>query len=180
MKRILALSLGLLILSISGIASAGQESGLYIGGSIGSSSLEFSKGSVDFSDDDFGYKIFGGFNFGVIPLIDLGVEGSYVDFGDASDAQIFDYKIGISAWDFFGVGAVNLGPIGLFGKVGQVWWKSDSGILQDVLDKSGNDMAYGIGLRFQLGRIAIRGEYEIFDTDLIDIGYASAGVSLTF
>jgi len=180
MKRFLALSLGLLILSVSGTASAGQKSGLYFGGAVGSASLELSRGSVDFSDDDFGYKIFGGYNFGIIPLIDVGVEGSYVDFGEASDAQIFDYKVGVTAWDFFGVGAVNLGPIGLFGKVGQVWWKSDSGILQNVMDKSGSDIAYGIGLRFQLGAIAIRAEYEIFDIDMIDIGYASIGASVTF
>jgi len=179
-KKLLALSFGLLILSVSGIASAGQESGLYLGGAIGSAGLDFSVGTVGFDDDDFGYKIFGGYNFGIIPLIDLGVEGSYVDFGEASNAQIFDYNIGVTGWDLFGVGAVNLGPIGLFGKVGQVWWKSDSNILQAVLDKSGNDMAYGIGLRFQLGSIAIRGEYEIFDIDVVDIGYASLGASWTF
>jgi len=180
MKNFFALSCLILILSISVTASAGQDSGLYLGGSIGSSGLNFSTQGAHFDDNDFGFKIFTGFNFGIIPLIDLGVEGSYVDFGKASSAQILNTDIGITAWDLFGVGAVNLGPIGIFGKVGQAWWNSDSNILQSVLDKSGNDMAYGIGLRFQLGSLAIRAEYERFDIELADVDYISAGVSWTF
>jgi len=180
MKKLSALICGVLILSLCGFASAGQESGFYLGGSLGSANIDVSKDSYKFDDDDLGYKIIAGFNFGIIPLIDLGVEGSYVDFGKASSAQILNQDVGVTAWDLFGVGAVNLGPFGIFGKVGQVWWESDSKVLQSVLDKSGNDMAYGIGLRFQLGSLAIRAEYELFDIDVANVDYVSAGVSWTF
>lgn len=180
MKKLLTIICGILILSMSGVASAGQESGFYLGGSLGSATIDVSKDSFNFDDDDLGYKIFAGYNFGIIPLIDLGIEGSYVDFGEASSVQILNQDVGVTGWDLFGVGAVNLGPIGVFGKVGQIWWSSDSDVFQAILDKSGNDMAYGIGLRFQLGSLAFRAEYELFDIDVADVDYISAGVSWTF
>jgi outer membrane immunogenic protein len=180
MKRLLGLSCLVLVLSMSGVAYAGQKTGLYLGGSIGESSLDIAAGAINFTDHDYGYKVFAGYNFGVIPLIDLGVEGSYVNFGKASSAQILNQNIGVTAWDLFGVAAVNLGPSGLFGKVGQAWWHSDTGIPLAVLDNSGSDMVYGIGLRFQLGSIALRVEYERFNLNVADINYGSAGASWTF
>ena len=68
----------------------------------------------------------------------------------------------------------------MFGKVGQIWWDSDSDAIQDVLDDSGGDMAYGIGVRFQIGSIALRAEYELFYLDIVDVGYVSVGASWTF
>ena len=180
MKYFLALFCANLILTLSGTAIAGQESGIYLGGSLGWSGLDVSEEGVDFDDDDYGYKIFAGYNFGIIPLIDVGVEGSYVDFGEASSVQIQNQDVGVTAWDLFGVGCVNLGPVGLFGKVGYAWWNSDSDVFQGILDKSGNDMVYGVGLRFQIGSIAVRAEYELFDTDAVDIDYVSVGASWTF
>jgi len=64
--------------------------------------------------------------------------------------------------------------------VGNIWWKSDSDYLQSILDTSGNDVAYGLGLLFQLGSLALRAEYEIFDIDVAKVDYISAGVSWTF
>ena len=180
MKTFTALVCGLTLLSISGLATAGKESGLYIGGSLGQAMLDISVDDVDFDDDDMGYKIFAGYNFGVIPLIDLAVEGSYVDFGEASSREISNRDVGITGWDVFGLACVNLGPIGVFGKVGQIWWDSDSDAAQDELDDSGGDMAYGIGVRFQIGSIALRAEYELFYLDTVDVGYVSVGAAWTF
>lgn len=178
MKKFTVLALCIALLSIAGVASAGKETGPYIGGSLGWSAIDVSSGSVDFNDDDLGYKIFGGYNFGIIPLLDLAVEGSYVSFGKASSAQIAKQDLETTGWDLFGLAALNLGPVGVFGKVGQIWWSSDSNIPQ--LDDSGNDMAYGIGLRFQIGSLGIRGEYEYFDLKGANVGMLSAGVSWTF
>ena len=182
MKKLFAVICGIAVLSMTGVAFSGQESGFYLGGSLGSSKLNFD-GNVDFDgfdDDDLGWKIFTGFNFGIIPLIDLGIEGSYVDFGEASSIQINNYNVGVTGWDLFGVGAVNLGPVGVFGKVGQVWWDSKSGILHDILERSGSDMAYGLGVRIQFGSLSLRGEYERFDIEVADIDYISVGLSWTF
>lgn len=180
-KKILtALVCGLALLAIPGMAIAGAKSGPYIGASVGQASLNFSKGIVDFDDDDTAYKIFAGYNFGVVPLVDLGVEGSYVNFGEASDIEIFDEDVGVTGWDVFGVAGLKLGPFGLFGKIGAIYWDSKSDVIQDVLDDSGTDMAYGIGARFQIGPISVRAEYELFDIDIVDIGYYSVGAAWTF
>jgi hypothetical protein len=180
MKSIAVLSLGLLVLSISRPAAGGKDSGLYVGGAVGTAKINITEGIADFDDNDLGYKIFAGYNFGVIPLIDVAVEGSYVDFGSASDAQILNQDVGFSAWDVFGVGTVNLGPVGVFGKLGAAWWRSDSDILQGILDDSGYDIVYGIGARVQLGSFAIRAEYERFDIEIANIDYVSVGGSYTF
>jgi outer membrane immunogenic protein len=43
---------------------------------IGYATTGVSEGQYNFDDDDIGFKIFGGYNFGFIPLLDLAVEGS--------------------------------------------------------------------------------------------------------
>lgn len=178
MKKITVLVIIIALLSITGTATAGKDTGPYIGGSLGLTFIDVSADDYDYDDDDFGYKIFGGYNFGIIPLLDLAVEGSYVDFGDISSSGIDKFDVGVTGFDIFGLAALNLGPIGVFGKMGQVWWSRDSNV--SIIDDSGNDMAYGIGLRFQIGSIAIRGEYEYFDLDGSEIGLLSAGASWTF
>ncbi len=178
MKKITVFILCLALMSIAGVANAGKETGPYLGGSIGMASTDVSSGVYDFNDDDFAFKIFGGYNFGIIPLLDLAVEGSYVDFGSASSGGIINQSVDTTGWDVYGLAALNLGPFGIFGKVGQIWWNSDSSI--SPLDSNGNDMAYGIGARFQIGSIGIRAEYEYFDLSDSELGLLSAGVSYTF
>lgn len=180
MKKIKVLILSLIILSISGLATAGQESGPYLGGSLGYTTLDFVGETVNFNDNDQGYKIFAGYNFGLIPMLDFAIEGSYVDFGKASAVVIDDLDVGITAWDAFGLACFNMGPIGIFGKVGQVWWESEASIITDLLKESSSDMAYGIGVRFQFGSLAVRAEYEIFNIDIADVDYFSVGASWTF
>jgi hypothetical protein len=48
------------------------------------------------------------------------------------------------------------------------------------LDDSGSDPAYGAGVRFQLGSLALRAEYEVFDIDVAEIEYVSVGAAWTF
>jgi hypothetical protein len=175
MKKVMVMAMCLVLLLITGTASAGNKTGPFVGGSLGYASTDVSGGQYNFDDSDVGFKIFGGYNFGIIPLLDLAVEGSYVNFGEASSSGI---EVDVSGLDIFGLAALNLGPFGVFGKVGQIWWKSDSNI--NALDDSGLDMAYGVGVRFQMGSFGIRGEYEYFTLDYVDVGMLSAGVSWTF
>lgn len=180
MKRLMTAGCSAALLLMSGIAYAGADSGLYLGGSLGTTSVDVDTGTANFDEEDSGYKIFAGYNFGLFPLIDLAVEGSYVDFGEVSSAQIGNADVGISGWDAFGLAGFNLGPIGLFGKMGMMAWESESDAVQKGLDDSGSDPAYGVGARFQLGSVSLRAEYEIFETDAADIDYFSVGAAWTF
>ena len=186
MKKLTVLVFTLFFLSISSLAMAGKDSGFYIGGSLGSTSLEVAIDDVsegfNLDDDDMGYKIFAGYNFGLIPMFDLAVEGSYVDFGEISTPlpeSLVDLEMGLTAFDLFGVASYNIGPFGIFGKLGHAWWDADFNFAG--MDDSSSDMAYGIGLRFQFSSLAVRAEYEMFDIEGdVDLDFFSVGLSWTF
>ena len=136
--KALLIASSVLATSIPTIASAGADSGFYIGGGAGES---------DASETDTAYKAFGGFNFGVIPLIDLAVEASYVDMGTAAD---------ITAINAFGLGGLSFGPFGVFVKAGVAE-------IDTKLGSSETEGVYGVGARFQFGSLAVRAEYEEYD-----------------
>ena len=172
----------------SSASIAGSDSGFYIGGSVGQATVEFqdqtSTGETfDFSESDSAYKIFGGYNFGIIPLIDLAVEGSYVDLGEASTTLSTGATAGveISGWDAFGLAALTFGPFSVFGKAGVIAWDSDFNIGGVTGSDSGSDPAYGLGAKLQFGSLAARAEIEYFDVgDLDDLFMGSVGLSWTF
>ena len=117
-------------------AFAGAESGLYIGGGLGDSSVK----GTNINESDSSYKLFGGFNFGVIPLIDLAVEASYVDFGTPADVT------GLNA---FGLAGLSFGTFGVFVKAGVIDWDANA--------DSVTDSASGVRARLPFCLLAVRG-----------------------
>jgi opacity protein-like surface antigen len=165
----------------TGTALAGGESGFYMGAGLGQGTIKAdgaSLGGNDFDGNDTAWKAIVGYNFGVVPLIDLAVEGSYVDFGKPDDGGA---EVELTGWDAFGLVGVNLGPVGLFAKAGMFMWDSDikaSGISDANSD---TDAAYGVGARFQLFSITGRVEFEYFDVGEVDDAYLiSASALYTF
>ena len=182
---------GLVVMPLNAVRAA--DSGFYLGGSIGQASIEVA-GDVDldvpdFDENDFAWKVFGGYNFGLGP-IDLGVEGGYVDFGSPSQAfpvpVLLNVDIDLTGFSLWGVAALDLGLIDVFGKLGAIAWDgeavasvSDLGSLGE--DDSGTDLGYGIGARFNLGGLSIRGEWERYDLDNIEqVDMFSVGLSFSF
>ena len=167
--------------------TAHADSGLFIGGSVGSAVVSADVpdpgfgNDINFDEDDFAYKIYGGYAFD-LPLIDFGVELGYFDLG-SPNADVLGQNVGIavSGYHAFALAGVNLGPVGLFLKGGMASWDAEL-FVDDLRGKEdGSDPAYGIGLRFTLASIEIRGEYEIYDIDGADDVYmASAGVVWRF
>lgn len=152
-------------------AMAGGESGLYIGGGLGQSTIKAdgaTPGGGDFDGNDTAWKAIVGYNFGVVPLIDLAVEGSYVDMGTPDDGGA---EVELTGWDAFGLVGVNLGPVGLFAKAGLFRWDSDikSNGLSD--SSSDTDAAYGVGARIQILSITGRVEFEYFDVGEVNDAY---------
>ena len=172
-------------------ANAVQD-GWFIGGSIGSAQVEASIDPADlpgnipsppgFDEDDFGYKLYGGYNWVLAKTFGFGVEGGYVNFGGPS-LTILDTKLEVepTALDIFATVGFDIGPVGVFGKVGYAWWDVDVSIGDLTASDDGNDPAYGIGARFNLWSLEIRGEYEIFDvSDVDDVTLWSVGVVWRF
>lgn len=164
------------------------DSGPYIGGSVGSATIQADipdQNLTDvfkFDENDFAWKAFAGFNFD-LPVLNLAIEGGYVDLG-APSGNLFGSQVNLdlNAWDVFGLVGVDLGPVGLFAKAGVVSWDAKATI--DSFGSgsdSGTDPAYGIGARFNLGSLEIRGEYEYFDIESTDDVYMlSAGIVVHF
>lgn len=174
-----------------GLAEA-ADSGFYVGGSIGQSTLKVPSDITDvpdFDEDDTGYKIFAGYNFN-LALFNFGVEGGYTDFGKPSAALDTDTILNIDAdgWSVWGMGGLNFGPLDVFAKVGTISW--DASVSIDGIDPdfdfgsnsdSGTDVGYGLGARLSLGRLSIRGEWEAFDIeDTDDVFLFSLGLAWQF
>lgn len=166
------------------LSYAGSDSGIYVGASLGTAEVDYSDGesNVEFDDSDTGYKFYAGYNFGLIPFLNLAVEGGYMDLGSVEGeiAAVTGNKIEANGWSAYGVGGFDLGPIGLFAKVGYFAWDADFKTFQGDDSDSGTDPAFGLGAKFQLGSFALRAEYEVFDLDEVDIDYISVGAAYTF
>jgi hypothetical protein len=173
-------------LLLSGPAMA--DSGFYMGGSVGNTTLEatlqdpIGGGDFPFDESDFSWKAFGGFNFD-LPVVNLGIEGGYRSLGGPSVTVATEtYGIDITAWDLFGVAGFDLGPLTVFGKLGLISWDADLTISGfDAGSEDDQDTAYGVGASFNLGSFQLRAEYEMFDvSDVEDLYMLSAGFVYTF
>lgn len=171
----------IILLSLSGPGFA--DSGFYAGGSVGSATVSADlESTFTFDENDFAWKAFGGYKFD-LPVIELGIEGGYVDMG-APSASFGGQNFGLdlTGWDVFGLAGVQLGPVGVFAKAGYFKWDADVSIGGTSVDgDDGNDLAYGVGAKFGLGSIELRGEYEYFDVEgANDVYLLSVGLVYSF
>ncbi len=169
-------------------AASAAETGFYIGGNVGNAGVELDFADEgfdlpDFDEDDFAWKVFGGYNFGLAGPIDLGIEGGYVDFG-APSGTVLDVPVEIdpTGWNIFGVGGFELGPVGVFAKLGYVAWDIEAAVADvNVGSDDGSDLAWGVGARFNLASIEVRGEYESYDIEDADrVDMISVGIAFYF
>lgn len=175
-------------LALSPVAQA--DSGPFIGASIGNATVSADipdpvdpifNPDINFDEDDFAWKVYGGFAFD-LPVIDLGVELAYFDLGGPStDVAGESLSIDVSGIAAYGLAGVNLGPVGVFLKYGYAQWDADLSLAGLSASEDGSDPAYGAGLRFTLGSIEVRGEYEVVDVaDADDVYMASLGLVWRF
>jgi hypothetical protein len=176
-----------LLIGLAPLTVAQADSGFYVGGSIGSASIDVSVpdsdiGAFDFDESDTGYKVFLGYNID-LAVFDLAIEGGYVDLG-APSGNVLGMPVGldITGLDAFLLAGFELGPIGIFGKAGVITWDVDAKIdRMNAGGDDGTDPAYGVGLRFSIASFEIRAEYEIFDLESTkDVHMASIGFAVTF
>jgi len=177
------------LLIIAGISSTETraDGGWYVGASTGVSSLSLdvpddNDNLFGFDEDDTAFKIYGGYVVD-LPLIDLGVEAGYVDFGNPSDLLPgFRAEVQASGVNVWGIAGVDVGPIGLFGKLGAIAWDLDgqtTGSINQSFGDSGTDIGYGLGAKFMLFSLEVRAEYERYEIeDTIDM--VSVGVNWVF
>ncbi|MDN3638293.1 porin family protein [Simiduia curdlanivorans] len=166
---------------LSQSALAGSDSGFYLGGSVGSAQLSFDSFDDYIDDSDTGYKFFAGYNFGLLPMVDIALEGSYVDFG-SQYGELFDdtTRFSNTAAQLHLVGGLDLGPVGLFAKAGLSDWETTFTNGDYRAKATGSDPAYGIGAKFQVASFQLRAEYERVKLDDADMDFYSIGAAYTF
>jgi len=174
-----------LLVSFMVFAPAESQAGGYIGGSIGQSYIEIDAGEIDtamFDEEDFGWKAMVGYEFD-FAVITLGIEADYVDFGaPAGDVAGSQIEVEADGFAGFGTAGIDLGPLGVFAKYGVISW--DASVTIDGFDagsEDGTDAAYGVGVKFGLASVEVRGEYEIYDIeDSEDVAMLSVGIVWRF
>ncbi|WP_339074713.1 porin family protein [Teredinibacter turnerae] len=173
-KSALALVIGL----ASTQSFAGSESGIYIGGSIGRASLDTKDTDYDLSEEASSYKVLVGYNFGLLPFLDLAVEADYRSYGEFENNVA---KSELTSIDAYGLVGMNFGLAGVFVKYGYANTDVDSVIGDQDYNESDTSPSYGIGAKASLLDFTFRGEYEYFDLqDTDDLSMVSVGVTYTF
>ena len=190
---IVALSLACLAVAVS--AQAG-DTGLYIGGSVGQSTIKnsarvtdgFNTQKISFDESDTSYRLFGGYM--LLPF--LGVETGYTNFGSPNKSYKntaignVNADVQVDGWDAFVVGNLPLGPVDLFAKAGVLWVNTDAKIKfagSTAGSNSDSDQvgAYGVGAALGFGSFKVRAEYTMYDVSNInDLYMVSAGLTYQF
>jgi len=176
MRRITILICVTLFLGSPLTALAGSKTGLYLGAGVGRMDVRDTADSGDdYSANAAAYKIFGGYNFGKIPLLDLAIEGSYIMTDEMSDeVNGVDVSYEQSSFNALGLVGLSFGPFGIFGKLGAGAWNSDAKVGSQKESDSGTDPIYGAGVRLTLFSITGRLEFEYFDQSDVDNLYMTS------
>ncbi len=165
--------------SLFSLPTLAADNGIYLGASVGQSSVQYDDSSLDFDASATGFKVIAGWRF----LDWLAVEGNYVDLGSGDDTVAGErLESDINGVSLAAVGFVPIGPVDLFAKVGAINWNAD---LQTEsfgrLSDDGTDFTYGVGAQFRVWSLSVRGEYERFDISNADtVDMFSIGVTWTF
>ena len=159
MKRLLIALFALAILSPAVLQAQVKP---FVGASLGASFYDTSIEDVSGDDfkmegEEFAWKIFGG----LTAMKFLGLEGGYVHLGETQNSNdSFTAESKTTGWDLFAVGNLPVGPIGVFGKVGYLWWRADQKIDEAPFEVTGSDFMWGLGAMLKLGGLGIRAEWE--------------------
>ena len=162
MRRMTLPSLAALLMLLIASPAMAVDPGFYLGGSVGGATTEVSDAELSFDENDFAWKIYGGYHF----LQFFAVEAAYRNFGSPS-ADILGSKLQIepTGFDVSALVGVPLGPIYLFGKISALRWDADAKFEGQTESEDGTDVGAGIGLSLDIARIRLRGEVEYFDVE---------------
>jgi OmpA-OmpF porin, OOP family len=178
-----------ILCSFATAASAQSFIGASLGQSdIGSGITKDLITSGAFDGVDTGFKIFSGYMFGP----HFGVEGAYIDLGDARYSGTFagvpvtGGKVEASGYTISALVSYPVSDeVAVFGKLGLFTWEwtasdTTAGRAFETSER-GNDVAFGVGAAYHFGRhFAVRAEWERFKLDDTDADLLSVGIIWRF
>jgi hypothetical protein len=185
MNRVLPTTLGVAAMLAAAGTSFAQSSaaprGFYAGASLTQSRFDDGTFDVDdLDDEDNSWKAIAGFRINDR----FGIEGNYVDFGEASAPGTGvggPFRAEAKAYSLYGVGYIPVPYVDLFVKLGAAQIDADGAAGAVLFEDDATELAYGAGVQWRLNNFALRAEYEKFDTDVIgDLDLISVGFTYTF
>jgi hypothetical protein len=183
-RNILAMTL-MVGASLVGSAAFAQDQdvvkGFYAGGAITQARFDDENFSLDDVDDeDNSWKVIAGYRFHE----NFAAEASYIDFGELSAQQLVgtgSFTAEAKGLSLFAVGLIPVPYVDLFAKIGAAKIDSKTRGLVTNFDDDTTEFAYGAGAQWRWRNLAVRAEYEKFDTDIIgDLDLISLGATYTF
>lgn len=156
-------SLPLLLAVLGLVVPAQADTGFYIGGGVGQSSLEDDPSSFD--ESDTAWKGFAGFKLDFIPVVKAAVEVGYRDLGNPARAGS---SVEVKGWDYAALIGVGAGPIDIYGRLGQMRYDLTESSGPTIGEADGTANVLGAGVAFSLLGIGVRAEYEKIDIDELD------------
>jgi len=157
-----------IVLCVALPVSAAHAGGLYVGGGVGTATIEDSVGNpagTPFDESDVAWKAFVGYRFDLLPIVSLSAEAGYRDLGKPNTAAA-EYKV--NGFDYGALAGIGLGPVELFARVGGMQYDLDKSSGGAKTSFDGTAPVYGVGARFSLFGIGVRAEYEQIDIKELD------------
>ncbi|MFI4890970.1 MAG: porin family protein [Steroidobacterales bacterium] len=182
------LSLGAGFAAVPASASDFNPAGIYVGVGIGQSNVRndgyYSDTYYGFHNHDTAWQL----TVGARPILPLGVEYDYINFGSPNGNYGSFYTSGDSnttASALFAVGYLPIpGPVDIYGKLGLARLQANTTVFGPAAPYhqsfTNSDLAYGIGAQVKFSNIAVRAEYERISDSSGDPDLLSVGVTWTF
>jgi hypothetical protein len=168
-------------LTLSGLAMAQGDdivNGFYLGAGVTQSRFDADTFTIDHKDNS--WKAIAGLRISDTAAI----EANYVDFGKATAPAVVaggPFATKASAISLFAVGIMPAGWTELYVKVGAARTSADGNIGGFRFRDAPIKFAYGAGLQFRLQQLALRAEYEKYNTPVInDLDLITLGATYTF
>ncbi|MDJ0712352.1 MAG: porin family protein [Woeseiaceae bacterium] len=170
--------------SLCAPAIASAESGLFVGGSIGSTTIDETFDGIDLDADATAYRIVGGFQFSDL----FGVEVGYQDFGNIDENIVVGpvsslTRISADGWTLGGtLGLPVSDNFSIIGRAGVFFWDADVSVDGFSIDTPGDENPYyGAGARLDVSdSFSLIGDWSRFELDDVDTDVISIGFQYRF
>jgi OOP family OmpA-OmpF porin len=160
------------------------ESGFYIGGSVGSSSLTDDFGGFDVDANSTSFRLNAGWQFNDF----FSLEGGYHNFGDFEQSfnvggNPFDIRLKADGFTLGATGSIPLGErFALFGRAGAFFWDGDAEI-NSVSQATPEDTNpyLGAGAKFAItDHLSLAGDWTRYELDDTESDVISLGLTYRF
>ena len=155
----------------------------FVGGSIGSSTIDDTIETIPVDTDSTSIRLYGGYEFNKHFAIEFG----YLDFGEFTESlQIDGSPVELSAEaDGFTLSVVGTLPLSdrfsLHGTVGSFFWDGDTSFNGIADDPGDTNLFLGVGANFSLTTsLSIRAEFANYELEETDAQVLSLGLAYRF